>query len=206
MHFQSTAVKTLIPALVLGLLVCFAYSWRDNIRFGIVYGWDNLPTHSAFKGCSWERKVFQKSGISFYVQNSKTSDPPSWTYSEDSDAKIVRTNGLGSRFTMETFAKQESQGPLDVMNEAFSKLTPDQQKTCQIQSADEPIEYFPNGARSNFESPHPTPYKTRYEIAVKPEIVKGIADKYSGLPDTQQYDYLCGKTVGAPFAASTLYF
>jgi hypothetical protein len=206
MRHKSTTFKTVVPAVVLCFLVLFAYSRRDEIRFGIVYGWDNLPTHEAFKDCSWERSVFQKSGISFYLQNCKTQDPLSWTYSEGPDGKILRTNDLGSRFTMETFAKLESQDPLDVMNETFSKLTPEQQKTCQIQSADEPIEYLPNGARSNFESPHPTPHKTRYEIAVKPEIVKGIADKYGGLPDNKQYDYLCGKTVGAPFAASTPYF
>jgi hypothetical protein len=188
------------------VFVFLAFNWRYNIRFGFVYGWDNLPTHASAPGCSWERKVFQKSGISFYFQNCKAKDSLFWTYSEESDGKIIRTNDLGSRFTMEAFAKLESQEPIDVIKEKFSTLTTVQQKECQIQSADEIIEYMPNGTRLNFESPHPTPHKTRYEIVVKPEIVKGIADKYGGLPDSQQYDHLCGKVVGSPFAASPPYF
>jgi hypothetical protein len=191
-------------ALILSCL--FVFTWRDSIRFGFAFGWDNLPTHAPSEGCSWERKIFQKSGISFYVQDCKALDPLSWNYSEDSDGKIVRTNDLASRFTMETFTKRESQAPMDVMKEKFSELTSAQQKACQIQSADEPIEYLSNGTRSNFESPHPTPHKTRYEIAVKPEIVKGVEDKYGGLPDSQQDDYLCGKVVGSPFVASAPYF
>src|SRR5262249_15077191 len=110
LKYNNCRTFTFLVALI--LLVFVGYIWRDNIRFGIAYGWDNLPTHAPSKGCSWERKAFQKSGISFYFQNCAKNDSLSWTYSEDSDGKIVRTNSLSSRYTMEAFAKQESQSPL----------------------------------------------------------------------------------------------
>ena len=107
---------------------------------------------------------------------------------------------------METFSKQASQSPLEIMTEQLAKLTPEQQKTCQIQPADVQIDHSSNGASSEIEMPHPTPHKTRYKIDVKPEIVQEIVSKYEGMPDSQKYDYLCGKVVGSPFAASTPYF
>lgn len=201
----KTKYSITVAATVLALVLLSVYHWQDDIRVGFVYGWDNLPTHAASKGCSWTKESFQKSGISFFLQTCAGAKPL-LTYSEDAAGRILRTSELASRFTMETRIKQESQSPLDVMTEQFANLTAEQQRTCQIQSADVPIEYLPNGTRSSFESPHPTPHKTRYEIGIKQEIVQGIVDKYDGLPDSQQYDYLCGKVVGSPFAASTPYF
>ena len=140
------------------------------------------------------------------MQTCKAQNSLSWTYSEDSEGRIIRTNDLSSRFTMETFTKEESQSPLDVMTERFAKLTSKQQNNCQIQSADEPIEYLRDGTRSSFESPHPTPHKTRYKIDIKPDIAQGIVDKYGGLPSGQQYDYLCGNVVGSQFTSMKPYF
>jgi hypothetical protein len=194
-----------VAAASLVLVLLSLYLLQDYIRLGLTYGWDNPPTHIASKGCSWEKESFQRSGISFFLQTC-TGVKPLLTYSEDAAGRILRTSEVASGFTMETRNKQESQSPLDVMTEQFAKLTSEQRKVCQIQSADLPIEYLPNGTRSNFESPHPTPHKTRYEIGIKKEIVQGIVDKYEGMPDGQQYDYLCGKDVGSPFAATTPYF
>jgi hypothetical protein len=203
MKKKNFVIVIIVTVVTVTLLI--TYRWQDNIRLGLTYGWDNLPTHASLETCTWERKTFQQSGISFYLQTCKTKNPLSWTYSEDSGGKIVRTNDLSSRFTMEAFTKQQSQSPLDIVTEQFAKLTSEQQKTCQIQSADEPIEYLPNGTQSSFESPHLTPHKTRYEIGVKPEIAQRIVDKYDGLPSDQQCDYLCGKVVGSQFRSSTPY-
>jgi hypothetical protein len=181
------------------------YQQRDELLLRITYGWDNLPSHPAPKGCSWAKGSFLKSKISFYLQTC-AGVKPLLTHTEDSAGRILRTSELASGFTMEAFPKQASRSPLDIMTEQLGKLTPEQQKTCQIQSADVPIDHSTNGTASEIEMPHPTPHKTRYKIDIKPEIVQEIVSKYGGLPDSPKYDYLCGKVVGSPFAASTPYF
>jgi hypothetical protein len=129
---------------------------------------------------------------------------------EDLEGQVMRmTNDLHDDrrvLTMELFSVKDNRTPIETMNDSYAQLTLEQQKNCQIQNADEPLQYSSNGTPLDFESPHPTPHKTRYKIDIKQEIVQGIADKYGGLPDGQQYDYLCGKVVGSPFAASTPYF
>jgi hypothetical protein len=202
---MQTKIKYSIVATVMVVLLLVACNWHDYLRLGVTYGWDNLPTHPAPKGCSWERASFQKSGISFYLPIC-TETKPLLTYSEDQSGRIMRAGKLASAFTMQVFTKQESQSSLAIMEDWFTKLSPEQQKNCEIQIADVPIEYLPNGTRSDFESPHPTPHKTRYKIDVKPEIVQEITNKFDGVPDSQEYDYLCGKVVGSPFVASTPYF
>lgn len=206
---MPTKTKCLIPIMVtltfLIMISLSVYYLRNNIRIGLIYGWDNFPTHSTIKGCSWEKRSFQKSGISFFLQTCNGTKPI-FTYSEDSEGKILINSENASRFVMRVFNTESVQNPYDIMQGWFAKLTPEQQKKCEIKTADLPINYLPNGKRLDFESPHPTLHKTRYKIDIKEEIVKEILDKYNGLPDGQEYNYLCGNVVGSPFVSSTPYF
>jgi hypothetical protein len=106
---------------------------------------------------------------------------------------------------MQVFTKTATQAPIDVVNDWYNKLPPEQQNNCEIQEADEPIEYSSNGQPSNFEAPHRTPHKTRYKIGIKQAIVKKIESQYDGLPSGQHYDYLCGNIVGSQLTSASPY-
>jgi hypothetical protein len=188
--------------------VCFC---RSQIALVLNYGELNLPSHSADANCTWTKRTFSRKGISFFEQNCPTPAHASyWIFYEDLDGRVMRmTNDPHDDrrlLTMELFTDRGGRAPTDIMNELYAKLSSEQQKKCEIQNADEPLQYSSNGTQLDFEGPHPTPHKTRYKIGIKPEIVQGIADKYDGLPNGQQYDYLCGQAVGSPFVASEPYF
>jgi hypothetical protein len=121
-----------------------------------------------------------------------------FSYSEDAQGVILSTNNLSSTTlkSMEIYTKDSIQTPLDTMKAIwFSKLTPEQQNNCSIQDADRPVD-----PKNYYEKAHPTPHKTRYEIAVKPDVIKSIiAASGDVLPTNSKYDYLCGSVVGSPF-------
>jgi hypothetical protein len=206
MQLKTKKLAVITTVVILALAVLGVYRWGDDIRLGLTYGWDNLPTHEPLKGCSWVKKTFQKSGITFFLQDCGSSNSLMWSYSEDSEGRVLRTNDLHSLLTMQVFTKRSPQSPLAIMEDWFSKLTPEEQKKCEIQSVDTPIEYLPNGSRSDFETPHPTPHKIRYKIDMKPEVIKDIDNKSDGVPSGTQYDFLCGPDVGAHFTSSPPYF
>jgi hypothetical protein len=43
---------------------------------------------------------------------------------------------------VQLFTKSNNESSLDVRQEWYVKLTPDEQKICEIQSADEPIDHL----------------------------------------------------------------
>ena len=112
-------------------------------------------------------------------------------------------------FSIQVLAKDPNQSPRDIIEKYYAQLTPDQQKACEIQNGDEPLEYFSDGALAghpmNQGDPHPTPHKTRLEIDLKPEVVKAIEDKFDGLPEDQAYDFLCGPVMGSYLEARPPY-
>jgi hypothetical protein len=79
------------------------------------------------------------------------------------------------------------------LNEWYAKLTPEQQKNCEIQNADTQLDEYTE-AEAN-----PTPHKIRYEIQIRKEILNKIFSEHDGIPSGQEYDYICGSLVGSRF-------
>ena len=164
------------------------------------------PFHAVlYKDCTWVRRQFPISGISFYEEKCPLSTAELSTYFESKDGKIMSTNASiinGQPYVvMEILNKDPSHTPLQVMQQQwFDKLNSKQKTDCSIQDA--------NQIQSKYsgEAPYNVDHKIRYNISVKPEVKKSIMDKFNGIPTDSAYDYLCGNTVGSLFDASSPYF
>ncbi len=198
-------LTTIISTAVLIVAVLCILIWHDKIQIALAYGWDSFPTHSPQKDCSWTKDTFYKSGISFFLQSCRGSNIP-WSYSEDSQGEILRTNEESRLLTFKVYEKEESRTPLAIMDEWYAKLSPDQKKLCSVQPVDEPVEYFKDGSQSTIERPHPTAHKTRYGIAITPQVIQDVSNKFGGLPTGTKYDFLCGPDVGSKFISYPPYF
>ena len=190
---------------VLAIALLCALIWHSEIVIGLTYGWDAFPTHAPQKNCSWTKKTFDKGGISFFLQSCPGPNTP-WLYSERSQGEILRTNDGSQLSTFRLFEKQESQTPLNVVNQWFARLSPEQQKSCSVQPADEPVEYLKDGSQSTIERPHRTTHKTRYRIAITAEVIQDVSNEFDGLPTGTKYDFLCGPDVGSKFTSYPPYF
>ena len=124
----------------------------------------------------------------------------------DTDQKIVGkwVTNADYEFVIAVFEKASTQEPTDVVKGWYEKLTPEQQKSCEIQDADEPLQYFQNGQVMWTEDPHPVQHKKRYKIDVRREISQKLLQNVE-FGDTS-YDYLCGREVGSTLSEHVPYF
>jgi hypothetical protein len=90
------------------------------------------------------------------------------------------------------------------VREWYAKLTPDEQKVCKIQDADEPVGHFSDEKIRWTENPHPMPHKTRYKIDITPEVSQKIMQNSE--PADPRYDYICGHLVGTTSTGHPPYF
>jgi len=201
--------KTLVyVALVIAsfALASLSVLHAEDIRKLLTYGLGDRPTHEPYKGCHWVKENFSMIHLFGQVCADASMQSP-LSESTDGTTLQTQTTKYGYSFKLHLFSKEVSQGPLDVVKGWYAKLTPNEQKVCEIQNADEPLQYFNDGKPNWTEGPHPTAHKTRYEIAVKPEIVQQISDKYGGDPGSGSgYDYICGRTVGTTWSGHPPYF
>jgi hypothetical protein len=184
-------------------IVIIGLAWHSDVQNMLAYGWGEWPTHASFEGCSWTKKTFSK--IALFEQS--CSDPSLQSpLGENSDGTLVQTQPTkyGYSFKLQLFTKSSSESSLEVLNDWYAKLTPDEQKVCEVQDADEPIDHFSDGRADWTENPHPMPHKTRYKIDIKPEIAQKIMQNSE--PADQKYDYMCGHLVGTTFASHPPYF
>jgi len=124
-----------------------------------------------------------------------------WRQSQEIIGKWVANSNY--QFTIQVLNKEATQTPLDIVKLWYAKLTPDQQKVCEIQNADEPLSYFYNGKVNWTEDPHPTPHKTRYKIDIRPENTQRMMQDSE--PGDTKFDYMCGHTVGTTFSGHAPY-
>ena len=172
------------------------------------YGWSDFPTHDPNPNCAWIKRSFVRSGITALVQDCPNSKL-GVVISEDPDGTIIETVKVAPsyKFTMQILAKDKASDPLDVVKGWYAKLTSEQQKICEIQNADRPLQYFFDGRLMQTEEPHPTSHKTRYKIDISRKIVKEIFDKYDGDPGGgSERDYACGNLVGTSWSDYPPYF
>jgi len=197
---KSIAITAL--GILLTSLSALVFFRHEQLNLVLTYGTTELPTHKADEGCTWIKRTFSKKKISLFEQNCPTPAYAStWTYYEDADGRIMSLNSRDGRDfpTIQLFTKEKGADPLDVVKkEWYSKLTPEQQKACEIQNADRDSTLS--------EAPRKTAHKTRYEIDLKPEVSKEIVDKFQGLPSGREYDFLCGDVVGTYFYSAPPYF
>jgi hypothetical protein len=195
--------KHIFIALSGAAFVIVAFIWRIDIQNLLAYGSDDWPTHEAFKGCSWVKKIFSE--MMLFEENCLEPSVQS-PLSENTHGTIVQTQPTqyGYTFKLQLFTKNASESPLDVVKEWYTKLTPDEQKVCEIQNADEPIDHFIDGRVQWTENPHPMSHKTRYKIDIKPALSQQITQNSE--PADPKYDYMCGHLVGSTFAGHPPYF
>lgn len=188
------------------ILLAGAGFWRDDIKNLLEYGWGDWPTHESFEKCTWKKRTFSK--ITLFEQSCSDSLPQS-QLSESNDGAIVQTQTTkyGYSFKLQLFTKGSTQKPRDIINEWYAKLTSEQQKLCEVQNADEPLQYFSDGKILLAEAPHPTPHKTRYKITIRPEVIEQIWNEYDGDPGSSpERDYMCGQVVGTTWGGHSPYF
>jgi hypothetical protein len=182
------------------------YFSRENIHNLVVYGLSGWPTHDTLDNCYWSKEIFSKMTL-FEQKCHDSSIQGALVESKDGTVTEVVDPNSAYNFKIQPFTKEINKSPTEVVKEWYAKLTSDQKRTCEIQSADEPLQYFKDGRLMVTEDPHPTSHKTRYKIDVKREISKQIWDKYGGTPGSGSgYDYLCGHLVGTTWSGHPPYF
>ena len=155
--------------LVAGLASAFYF--RDDIRNLLAYGQGERPTYEPGKDCKWVKTNFQKAGLTAFVDNCTSGNPMSFRdASGEIDGHGKATYGSVG-FSIRVLSKDPNQSPRDIIEKYYAEITPDQQKACEIQNEDEPLEYFSDGALAgqpmNEADPHPTPHKTRLNIYLR---------------------------------------
>jgi hypothetical protein len=201
---KRRALVVVIGLLFVGLIS--AFNFRDDIHNLLAYNQGDQPTHDADADCSWIKKTFSKITLS---EQGCPEIPSEWQLSENQDGSALATSETkyGYSFKLQVFGKDAAQKPSDAMQEWYAKLTPEQQQKCSVQDADEPVAHLSDGKLLWTENPHPMLHKTRYKIAIRPEIIKQISDENGGDPgDAPDRDYLCGHIVGTTWSGHPPYF
>ncbi len=199
-------------AILLVIISGCLYFRSNDVRNLLAYGLHDWPTHEpASASCPWKSMAFEKAGVTAFVASciEESAFDPATGYAmtfSDADKKIIGKWATNSdyEFIIEVITKEVSQNPLDIVNQWYTQLTPEQKKVCEIQNADEPLEYFHDGRLMWTEDPHPMPHKTRYKIDIKPEISRSIFENSE--PGATEYDYLCGQLVGSKWSGHPPYF
>lgn len=196
-------VWAVVAVILLGIIVFSINVWGTHR--GTLNSLFNSPSHAPNSDCHWSNQVFLMKGISFFLQVCPGESPENIiSYSQNSNGNIIGTDPLSTSTTdtIVEYAKSATETPFDVIKTVwFAKLSYMEQSKCSIQNADQPVTQFSD------EAPHPTPHKTRFEIAPSPTTVNQILEASGGnLPTGWQYQYLCGPIVGSPFDAKSPYF
>jgi len=193
---KRRALVVVIGLLCVGLIS--AFNFRDNIHNLLAYGAGDWPTYEPGKNCKWVKTKFEKAGLTAYVEDCTSSNVMTFN---DASGKVEGTwqGNTNVGFTIQVLAKDPGQSPRDIIEKYYARLAPDQQKACEIQNEDQPLEYFSGGALAgqpmNEADPRPTPHKTRFKI----DLTKNTADiieSNDALGDPK-YDFLCGHVMGS---------
>jgi hypothetical protein len=203
---KRRALVVVIGLLCVGLIS--AFNFRDNIHNLLAYGTGDWPTYEPGKNCKWVKTNFQKAGLTAFIDDCTDGETMSF---DDSSGKVegIWHGNTNVAFSIQVLAKDSKQSPRDIIEQYYAGLTPQQQKNCEIQNEDEPLEYFSDGELAgqpmNEADTHPTPHKTRFKIDLKSEVVKAIENKFDGLPEDQAYDFLCGHERGSQIEVRPAY-
>jgi hypothetical protein len=190
-----------LVVVVIGLLcvvLISAFNFRDNIHNLLAYGASDWPTYEPGKNCKWVKTKFEKAGLTAYVDDCTSSNVMTFN---DASGKVEGTwqGNTNVVFTIQVLPKDPNQSPRDIIEKYYAQLTPDQQKACEIQNEDEPLEYFSDGALAgqpmNEADPHPTPHKTRLNIYLR-KSTQNIIEANDGIGDPK-YNFLCGNLMGS---------
>ena len=197
----NTRMKRRALVVVIGLLcvgLISAFNFRDNIHNLLAYGTGDWPTYEPGKNCKWVKTKFEKAGLTAYVDDCTSSNVMTFN---DASGKVEGTwqGNTNVGFTIQVLAKDPGQSPRDIIEKYYARLTPDQQKACEIQNEDQPLEYFSGGALAgqpmNEADPRPTPHKTRFKIDLTKNTMD-IIESNDALGDPK-YDFLCGHVMGS---------
>ncbi len=196
-------MKRIVLITLIPLLVIFTYIFYNNSIFLLS---DIKPTHEANKGCVWEEKNYRQAELILFIQICPESD--SAMFFTESKRLLVGKwiTNPDYEFTIQVLDKDSSQKPLDVVKQWYDKLTPEQQKLCEIRNVDVSVTYLDDGSVYLHERPNPTAGKTRYAIVPKVETLQSILDSFGGLPNSREFDYMCGTEVGSTLSAYPPYF
>jgi hypothetical protein len=199
----------LLAAILLVLVVLVGWVWHihNNSTVQSTY-WYDSPSHALTDACSWTHTSFEQAKITAFIETCPPSVRFQMLFSDSNGVVIGKwTSNPDFEFTIKRFDKDTARAPLDVVQDWYAKLTPEQQKVCSIQDADRPIRYLKDGTPIVWEEPHPTEHKTRYKINVRPEVYQAIWDEYEGDPGgSPERDYMCGHEVGNPWGGRSPYF
>src|SRR5262249_43952520 len=143
-------------------VLIFAFYWRGQIERTLVDRFDDQrPSHAPYDGCTWVKTEFSEVSV-FEQRCPGSTEEPHLFESDHGTVLQTPVTQFGYSFKIQIYAKAVSQDPVNVMREWYRKLTPDQQKVCEIQDADEPLQNLQNGSVMWTEDPHPMSHKTRY--------------------------------------------
>jgi hypothetical protein len=196
-------MKRIVLIVLIPLLAIFTYVIYDNSNFLLS---DVKPAYEAKKGCVWEEKKYREAELSLFIQICPKSDPVMF-FTESKRLLIGKSiTNPDYEFTIQVLDKDPSQKPLDVVKQWYNKLTPEQQRLCEIKNVDVTVTYLDDGSVYLHERPNPTAGKTRYAIVPKIETLKSISDSFGGLPNSREFDYMCGTEVGSTLSAYPPYF
>jgi hypothetical protein len=194
---KRAAILVVVGVLLVAGLAS-AFYFRDDIRNLLGYGQGERPSYEPGKDCKWVKSNFQKAGLTAFIDNCTSGNPMSF---RDALGEIdgVRQLDGSVGFSIKVLEKDPNQSPRDIIEKYYAEITPDQQKACEIQNEDEPLEYFSDGALAgqpmNEADPHPTPHKTRLIIYLRKSTQDTIMAN-DGIGDPK-YNFLCGRVMGS---------
>ena len=198
----NNRTKRRAVVVVIGLLLLVglasAFYFRGGIFDLLADNQGDRPTYEPGKDCKWVKTNFQKAGLTAYVDDCTNGNVMTFN---DASSKVEGTwqGNTNVGFTIQVLPKDPSQTPRDIIEKYYARLTPDQQKACEIQNEDEPLEYFSDGALAgqpmNEADPHPTPHKTRLIIYLRKSTRDTIMAN-DGIGDPK-YNFLCGHVMGS---------
>ena len=183
---------------VLAAGLASAFYLRDDIHNPLADTQGDRPTYEPGKNCKWVKTNFQKAGLIAFVDDCTKRNVMTFN---DASGKVEGTwqGNTNVAFTIQVLPKTPNQSPRDVIEKYYEQLTPDQQKACEIQNEDQPLEYFSGGALAgqpmNQGDPHPTPHKTRLNIYLR-KSTQNIIEANDGIGDPK-YNFLCGNVMGS---------
>ena len=142
---RKRATLLVVFGFLLAAALISAFYFRDDIHSILAYGPDDRPSYEPGKDCKWVKTKFQKAGLTAYVGARTNSNAMTFN---DASGKVEGTwqGNTNVAFTIKVLSKDPSQSPRDIVEKYYAGLTPEQQKNCEIQNEDEPLEYFSDGA------------------------------------------------------------
>src|SRR5271166_3056603 len=203
---RKRATLLVVFGFLLAAALISAFYFRDDIHSILAYGPGDRPTYEPGKDCKWVKTDFKKARLTAYVDDCTNSNVMTFN---DVSGKVEGTwqGNTNVAFMIQVLSKDPSQAPLEIIEKYYAQLTPDQQKACEIQNEDQPLEYFSSGALAgqpmNEADPHPTPHKIRLNIYLR-KSTQNIIEANDGIGDPK-YNFLCGNLMGSYLEARPPY-